>query len=68
MKLNRNYEVHKCDESVRLRYPLEDWIEQLLRKYPEELASIRPERARKRSRQLRKMERSLKERVRRQLF
>lgn len=28
----------------RLRYPLEHWIEQLLRQYPEELASIRPER------------------------
>lgn len=28
----------------RLRYPLEHWIEQLLRQYPDELASIRPER------------------------
>lgn len=30
-------------DPVRLQYPLDDWIEGLLRKYPDELASIRPE-------------------------
>lgn len=68
MEKNRDYEVHQCEESIRLRYPLEDWIEQLLNKYPQELASIRPERARKRSQHLHRMQQSLKERARRQLF
>ncbi len=68
MDTNRNYEVHQSDEPVRLRYPLEDWIEQLLSKYPDELAQIRPERVRQRSERLHKMQRGLKERVKRQLF
>lgn len=55
-------------ESVRLRYPLEDWIEQLLEKYPEELEAIRPEVARQRSERLYKMQRCLKEEVGRRGF
>lgn len=68
MENKREYIAHLNDESVRLRYPLEDWIEQLLNKYPDELASIRPERERERSRRLHSMQRSLKERARRQQF
>lgn len=29
--------------TVRLQYPLGEWVEGLLKKYPNELASIRPE-------------------------
>lgn len=68
MDTNRNYDIHRFDEPVRLRYPLEDWIEQLLSEYPSELAPIRPERARKRSEHLLKMQQGLKERTKRQLF
>lgn len=56
------------DDSVRLRYPLEDWIEQLLEKYPEELESIRPEVVSQRSKRLFKMQRSLKEQASRRGF
>ena len=68
MDTKRNYDVHQCDEQIKLRYPLEDWIEQLLNRYPDELASIRPERARQRSEKLQRMRRGLKERAKRQLF
>ncbi|MDQ8187970.1 hypothetical protein [Pelagicoccus sp. SDUM812002] len=68
MDTNRKYEVHRFDEPVKLRYPLEDWIEQLLSKYPDELATIRPERARQRSERLHKMQQGLRERAKRQLF
>ena len=68
MDTNRNYENHRFGQPVRLRYPLEDWIEQLLHKYPDELAPIRPERARQRSERLLKMQQALRERAKRQLF
>jgi len=55
-------------EPLKLRYPLEDWIEQLLCKYPEELEPIRPAEVKKRSERLFKMQRSLRERASRQLF
>lgn len=70
MEINQDQEVvsRREAEVIRLRYPLEDWIEQLLEKYPVELDSIRPEDRRKRSQRLYKMQRSLKERANRQLF
>lgn len=55
-------------EAIRLRYPLEDWIEQLLDKYPEELGSIRPEVVNQRSKRLFRMQRSLKEQASRRGF
>ena len=68
MEMNRKYDVHQCDEQLKLRYPLEDWIEQLLNEYPDELASIRPDRTRRRSQKLYRMRRDLKERTKRRLF
>lgn len=68
METKRNYDAHQHDEQIKLRYPLEDWIEQLLSKYPRELASIRPERARQRSVKLQRMRQDLRQRAKRQLF
>lgn len=68
MDTNRKYDAHSEDERLTLRYPLEDWIEQLLSKYPSELESIRPERNRRRSAKLQIMRRGLRERAKRQLF
>lgn len=68
METNRKYDIHRVDEPVRLRYPLEDWIEQLLSEYPSELAPIRPERERQRSERLHRMQRGLRARAQRQRF
>lgn len=68
MEKNENYDIHRIDDPVRLRYPLEDWIEQLLSKYPDELEPIRPERGRQRSERLHRMQRGLRARAKRQLF
>ncbi|MBK1878013.1 hypothetical protein [Pelagicoccus mobilis] len=68
MDTNRKTETHHSDGQLKLRYPLEDWIEQLLNDYPDELKSIRPERRRKRSAKLQRMRRGLRERAKRQLF
>lgn len=68
MEMNRKYDVRQSDEQLRLRYPLEDWIEQLLDKYPDELASIRPKRNRRSSEKFNRMREGLRERAKRQLF
>lgn len=68
MNTNKRYEAQSSNAPVRLRYPLEDWIEQLLQKYPEELAPIQPERERRRSQRFNRMRRSLRDHASRQLF
>ena len=68
MSNDRNDENSLRIKPVQLRYPLEDWIEELLQNYPEELATIRPDRYRRRARRRNKTRRSLQQPSSRKLF
>ncbi|MBC2604507.1 hypothetical protein [Pelagicoccus albus] len=57
---NTQLDIQQSDGTLQLRYPLEDWIEQLLAKYPEELASIRPNASSLKSDRLYQLQSSLK--------
>lgn len=52
-----------AEDVLQLRYPVEAWIERLLQKYPQELASIRPKQVKERAVRLHAVHRQLKAHV-----